>query len=122
MSISPAVRGFAILIVVAAVITAFQLQLALGVVLLILRIAFLAAIGFFLYVLWRNNRHEIATWSARARVVFYGAAALAMVDVAAAFVTTFPSGGAQALAFFVVLAACGYAMFRVWRGEHTYGY
>lgn len=120
--INPTFRGFALIVLVAAVVTAFQLQLALGVALLVLRILFLAALVFFLYTLWRNNRSEIGTWPTRARLVFYGAAALAIVDIAAAFVTTFPTGGLEALVFFCVLAACGYAMVRVWRDQHSYGY
>ncbi len=28
----------------------------------------------------------------------------------------------EALVFFFVLVACGFALWRVWRGEHTYGY
>jgi hypothetical protein len=121
-SVNPTLRGFLIIIVVAAAITALQLQLALDALLIVLRVLFLVAIAFLVYTLWRNNRHEIALWSRRAQVVFYGAAVLAVVDVAVAFVTTFPSGGLEALVFFLVLAACAYVMVRVWRGEHTYGY
>jgi hypothetical protein len=122
MSLNPTVRGFLIILVVAAAVTALQLQVALDVVLIILRVLFLIAIGFLLYVLWRNNRTEIETWPRRAQVVFYGGALVAMVDVAAAFVTSFPSGGLEALVFFLVLAACAFAMVRVWRDQHSYGY
>ena len=122
MNINPTLRGFLIILVVAAAITALQLQVALDVVLIILRVLFLIAIGFLLYVLWRNNRTEIETWPRRAQVVFYGGAVVAVVDVAAAFVTPFPSGGLEALVFFLVLAACAFAMVRVWRDQHSYGY
>ncbi len=122
MSINPTLRGFLIIIGVAVAITALQLQVALDATLIILRVVFLIAIAFVLYVLWRNNRTEIATWPRRAQVVFYGGALVAMVDVAAAFVTTFPSGGLEALVFFLVLAACAFAMIRVWREQHLYGY
>jgi ABC-type polysaccharide/polyol phosphate export permease len=122
MRISPTVRGFLILIAVAAIITAFQLQLALSVVLLVLRVLFLVVIGIVLYTLWRRNRDDISMWQRRSQIVFYGAAALAFVDVAARFVSSFPANGAEALVFFLVLAACAYAMVRVWRNEHTYGY
>ena len=121
-NMNPTLRGFAIIVAVAAVITAFQLQLALEVVFLVLRILFIVVIAVVLYRLWRNNREEIRTWSARSRAVFYGAAALALVDVGAAFTPAWPTGGLEALVFFVVLAACVFAMWRVWRGEHTYGY
>ena len=122
MNFNPTLRGFLIILVVAAAITALQLQVALDVVLIILRVLFLVAIGFVLYVLWRNNRTEIETWPRRAQVVFYGGALVAVVDVAAAFVTPFPSGGLEALVFFLVLAACAFAMVRVWRDQHSYGY
>jgi hypothetical protein len=121
-SINPTLRGFLIILVVAAAITALQLQLALDALLIVLRVLFLIAIAFLLYTLWRRNRHDIGMWSRRAQVVFYGAAALAAVDVGAAFVTTFPEGGLEALVFFLVLAACAFAMVRVWRDEHSYGY
>jgi preprotein translocase subunit SecE len=122
MSINPTVRGFLIIIAVAAGITALQLQVALDAVLIILRVLFLIAIGFVLYTLWRNNRTEIEVWPRRAQLVFYGAAVLAVVDVAAAFVTDFPNSGLEALVFFLVLAACAFAMIRVWRDQHSYGY
>jgi hypothetical protein len=122
MNINPTLRGFLIILVVAAGITALQLQVALDAVLIVLRVLFLIAIGFLLYTLWRNNRTELATWPRRALVVFYGAAIVAMVDIAAAFVTTFPDGGLEALVFFLVLAACAFAMIRVWRDQHSYGY
>jgi hypothetical protein len=115
-------RGLLVIVAVAAAITALQLQVALDVTLIVLRVLFLVAIVFLLYTLWRNNRSEIETWPRRAQVVFYGAAALAMVDVGAAFVTDFPTGGLEALIFFLVLAACAFAMVRVWRDQHSYGY
>jgi hypothetical protein len=122
MNLNPTLRGFLIILVVAAGITALQLQVALDAVLIVLRVLFLIAIAFLLYTLWRNNRTELATWPRRALVVFYGAAIVAMVDIAAAFVTTFPDGGLEALVFFLVLAACAFAMIRVWRDQHSYGY
>jgi hypothetical protein len=122
MSVNPTVRGFLIILAVAAGITALQLQIALDATLIVLRVLFLVAIVFLLYTLWRNNRTEIETWSRRARVVFYGAAVVAVVDVGAAFVTDFPTGGLEALVFFLVLAACAFAMIRVWRDQHSYGY
>ena len=123
---NPTVRGFAILVLVAAAITASGTagDLGLGIVFLILRIAFIVVIAIVLFRLWRQNREQIGMWPGRARAVFYGAAALAIVNVAAAFVpgVAWPTGGLEALVFFAVLAACAYAMWRVWRQEHTYGY
>ena len=120
--ISPTVRGFLIILAIAAVITVLQLQITLISLLLLARIAFFIAIAVFLFLLWRERRQEIATWSLRSRIVFYGAAALALVNLGALSVTAYPTGGLEALIFFFVFAACGFAMWRTWRDEHTYGY
>jgi hypothetical protein len=119
---NPTVRGFAIIVLVAAAVTALSLQPALGLVIDILQILFLIAIALAVYRLWRSRRGEISTWPLRSRVVFYGAAGLAVLDVAARFFTAWPSGAFEALVFFVVLGLAGFAMWRVWHDEHTYGY
>jgi tellurite resistance protein TehA-like permease len=121
---NPTVRGFAIIVLVAAAITATGTAgaLGLGIVFLVLRIVFVVVIAIVLFRLWRANRERIAEWQARSRLVFYGAAALALVDIAAAFLLPWPSGGLEALVFFFVLGACGFAMWRVWQDQHTYGY
>jgi amino acid transporter len=116
--INPTLRGFAIIVLIAIVITLLNFQNAVNSLLLIARIAFFLAIAFFLFLLWRERRGDIEVWSDRSRKVFYAAIVLAVVDVGA-FIGLRPSGR-DALAFFLVLAACGYAIFRVWRDEHTY--
>ena len=117
-------RGFIIILAVAAGITAAGQAGAIGLslVLTLLRIAFIVAICVFVFTLWRQNRHEIGLWPLRARIVFYAAAALAIVDIAAAFLLPWPRNALEALAFFLVLGASGFAMARVWRDQHTYGY
>ena len=60
--VNPTLRGFAILVVVAAAITAFQLRVGLEVILLFLQILFLLAIAYVLFMLWRRRREEIAMW------------------------------------------------------------
>jgi hypothetical protein len=120
--ISPTARGIAIIVLVAAVITALQLQIALESLLAIARIAFFLAIAFFLFLIWRERREEISMWPARSRAVLYGAVGLALLDVGAAVLFPWPSGGLEALIFFFVLGACAFAAWRVWRDEHTYGY
>lgn len=124
MTINPTLRGFAIIVLVAAIITALRLEDVLGALFLVARIAFLVAIALFMFTLWRQRREEIGTWSLRAQVVLYGAALLALVDIALAFVPglDYPSTGLEALIFFVVLAACAFSIWRVWKDEHTYGY
>ncbi len=117
-------RGFLIIIAIAAAITAAGQTgaIGLGLVFLILRIAFLVVIALFVLRLWRQNREEISTWPNRSRVVFYGGALLALVNLAATMFVPWPSGGLEALIFFFVLGACGFSMWRVWQDQHTYGY
>ena len=122
MRISGTARGFLIIVALAAAITALSLEPGLALLILVLQIAFLVAIAFALYRLWRNRRGDIEAWGARSRIVFYGAACLALVDVVAGFLPflDWPDGGLEALAFFAILAACAFSMWRVWRDEHTY--
>ncbi|MBM3676479.1 MAG: hypothetical protein FJW96_01140 [Actinobacteria bacterium] len=112
-----AVRGFLIIALIAGVITAAQLEATLDVVGGLVRIAFFLAIAFFLFLLWRERRGDLEAWSDRNRRVFYGAIILAVVDIGAVIGLT-PSG-LDAVAFFLVLAACGYAVFRTWRAERV---
>jgi hypothetical protein len=120
--INPTLRGFAIIVLIAVVVTLLNLRVALNSLLLIARIAFFIAIAFFLFLLWRERRAEIATWQARSQAVFYGAVALAVANIGAAILSTaYPDGGLELLVFVAVLVACGYSLWRIWRQEHTYG-
>jgi small-conductance mechanosensitive channel len=85
---------------------------------MLLRIAFFLAIAFFIYLLWRERREEIATWSRREQVVFYGSALL----IVAALGLYFWHGwrGYEQLGFIGVVACSGFAMWRVWRDHHRY--
>ena len=112
------VRGFLIIALIAAVVVVLSLQSVLATVGGLLRIAFFLAIAFFLFLLWREKRGDIEVWQDRSRNVFYAAIVLAVVDIGA-FIGLRPDGR-DALAFFLVLGACAYAIFRVWRNEHTY--
>ena len=120
--INPTLRGFAIILLIAVAIWALQLQTALFSLLLISRIAFFLAIAFFLFLLWRDRRGDIAMWRRNSQVVFYGAVALAVANIGAMILTSYPHGSLEVLVFLVVLGASGYALWRVWRREHTYGY
>jgi hypothetical protein len=117
-------RGFLIIVAVAAALTAAGTAgaVTLAVVFLVLQIAFIVVIAIVLLRLWRRNREEIATWPLRVRVVFYGGAALALVNLVASFLLPWPSGGLEALVFFLVLGVSVFAMWRAWRDQHTYGY
>lgn len=116
--LNPTLRGFLILAAIAGVVVVLQLQNTLSALLVLARIAFLLAIAFFIFLMWRERRGEIAEWSLRARVVFYGAALLAVADLGVDWYGG--AHGLQILAFIGVLGLCGFAMWRVWRDQHTY--
>jgi CDP-diglyceride synthetase len=116
---NPFVRGLLIVGLIAVVVVVLQLQATLTALFLIAQIAFFLAIAFFLFLIWRERRSDIESWPDRAKWAFYAAALLIVVDVGA-FIINRPSGR-NALAFFLVLIICGFAMFRVWRDQHTYG-
>jgi hypothetical protein len=122
MSVSPSLRAFAILVVIAAIITALQIGVGLRIVLYFLQVLFLLAIVYVLFMLWRRRREEIAMWSLRSRFVFYGGAALAMAAVGLALSPWFPNTGLETIVFLAALVGGVFAMWRVWRDEHTYGY
>ena len=116
---NPTVRGLLIVGAIALVVVVLQLQATLFALSLLLRIAFFIALAVVLYLLWRDRlRWEIETWGTRPRVVFYGAVALAVVDLGVFFWAG--ATGLDALAFLLVLAACGFAMWRTWRDQRTY--
>jgi hypothetical protein len=115
---NPTLRGFLIIGLIALVVLVLSLESVLDTVGGLLRIAFFLAIAFFLFLLWREKRGDIEVWSDRSRNVFYAAIILAVVDIGA-FIGLQPNGR-DALAFFLVLGACAYAVYRVWRDEHTY--
>jgi hypothetical protein len=118
---NPTVRGFLVIALIAAVIVVLQLERTLAALFILARIAFFLAIAYFLFLMWRDRREEIGMWSARSRAVFYGSAVLMVVNVGVRFFT--PVGnGLNLIVFVAVFVFCGFAMWRVWKDEHTYGY
>ncbi len=109
---NPTVRGLLIVALIAAVIVALSLEETLTALYLI------AGIAFFIYLLWRERRADIAAWSSRAQAVFYGAAVLIVVDLAVFFWRGV--AGLDAFAFVVVLILSAFSMYRVWRDERSY--
>ena len=116
--LNPTLRGFLILGVIAAGVVLLQLESTLVALLVLARIAFLLAIAFFVFLMWRERRAEIGAWPARARVVFYGAALLAVADLGVDWYGG--AHGLQVLAFVAVLALSGFAMWRTWKDQHRY--
>jgi hypothetical protein len=117
--LNPTLRGFLILAAIAGIVVLLQLEATLAALLILARIAFLLAIAFFIFLMWRERRTEIGAWPLRARVVFYGAALLAVADLGADWYGG--AHGLQVLAFVAVLVFSGVAMWRTWRDQHTYG-
>ena len=119
LSDHPTLRGFAIIAVIAAVVVALSLEPTLAALFLLARIAFFLAIAFFIYLVWRERRGDIALWPRRAYVAFYGAAVLAVVALGIYFWQG--ASGPDAAAFLVILALSVFSMWRVWRDQQTYG-
>ena len=115
---NPTFRGFLIILAIVVLIVVLQLESTLTALLILARIAFLLAIAFFVYLMWRERRAEIAMWPTRARVVFYGAALLAVADLGVNWYGG--ASGLQVLAFVAVLVLCGLAMWHTWRDQHHY--
>lgn len=115
---NPTLRGLLVVAAIALVVVVLQLQATLSALYALVSIAFFLAIAFFLFLIWRERRGEIGVWPERARYVFYGAALLAVADLAVYFWRG--ASGPDALAFFVVLAVCVYATVRTWRDRHSY--
>ena len=118
--LNPTLRGFLVIAAIAGIVFVLNLEQTLVSLGLILRIIFFIAIAVVLYMFWRDRlRHEIATWSRRSQLVFYGAAALVLVAFGAYFWPGRRTVGLDAFAFVVVLMLCGFAMFRTWRDERS---
>ena len=114
----PTLRGFLIIALIALAVVVLNLYTAVLAIGMLLRIAFFLAIAFFIYLVWRDRRGEIGTWSNREQVVFYGSALLIVAVIGLYFWQGWP--GYEQLGFIGVLAGGGYAMFRVWRQRHSY--
>ena len=114
----PTLRGFAIIATIALVVVLLNLYTAVLAIGMLLRIAFFLAIAFFVFLMWRERRGEISQWPLRARVVFYGAAALAVADLGLNWYGG--AHGVQVLAFVAILVLAGVAMYRTWRDQHTW--
>jgi peptidoglycan/LPS O-acetylase OafA/YrhL len=111
-------RGLGIVALIAVVVVVLQLEPVLAAIGGILQIAFFLAVAFFLFLLWRERRGDLEAWSDRNRNLFYAAIILAVVAIGLAIGLGIP--GRDALALVLVLAACVYAVVRIWRLEHRY--
>ena len=115
---NPTLRGFLIILAIVVVIVVLQLESTLVALSILARIVFVLAIAFFVYLVWRERRGEIAAWPTRASVAFYAAAVIAVADIGAYWYGG--AHGLRAFAFVAVPVLCGFAMFRIWRDMHHY--
>ncbi len=115
---NPTVRGFLILAAIAGVIVVLQLEQTLIALLILARIAFILAIAYFIFLMWRERREGISTWSPRAQ--WCSTARRSSRWPTSASTGTAARVGYEILAFVGVLALCGFAMWRTWRDQHTY--
>jgi small-conductance mechanosensitive channel len=119
-NMNPTIRGFLVIGAIALAVVVLNLYNVLASLAILVRIAFLLAITFFVFLMWRERREEISAWPMRAQLALYGAAILIALDL---LVFGFwGASGLGAVAFLLVLVICGYAGFRAWRSQHTYGY
>ena len=118
---SPFVRNILIVAAVAALIVVLNQETALSTAGALVRVAFFVAIAVAVYFFWRDfGRREMGMWPARAQIVFYGSALVIVLDLAHYFWRSNLSGF-DGVAFFLVLGLCGFAMWRVWQSQRTYG-
>jgi small-conductance mechanosensitive channel len=115
----PTLRGFLIIAAIALVVVVLNLYTAVLAIGMLLRVAFFLAIAFFIFLMWRERRDEISTWSTREMAVFYGSAVLIVAALGLYFWHGWP--GYEQLGFIGVVGCAGFAMWRVWRDRHHYG-
>ena len=122
-NVNPLVRGLAVVALIALVVVVLNLGNTVAALFLIAKIAFPLAIAFFLFMLWRERRSDIETWTDRERRVFYAAVAVGVVTALAytyASLLNVQLAGFTALAFLLTLALCAWSAYRAWRDAHTY--
>ena len=93
---------------------------ALEVILTLLSIAFLAAIAFLGYRLYRQYSFDIETLEPNVRLALYASIGLAVIT----FVGTnrlFDAGGLGVLLWFALLALCSYGLYWTWTKYRSYG-
>jgi hypothetical protein len=118
--LNPTLRGFLIIGAIALAVVVLNLYVALESIYALVRIAFFLAIAFFIYLVWRERRQDIAMWPGPARFAFYGGALIIVVTIGALIL--FGASGLPAAAALLTIIICAIAMFRAWRDQRTYGY
>ena len=116
---NPFVRNLGIVAIVAILIVVLNEETALSTAAILLRFAFIVAIGVVAYFFWRDfGRREISMWPERSGRAFYAAVGLFVVDIGWYMLASNLSG-LDALAFFVVAGICVYVAIRTWRAQRS---
>ena len=119
--LNPTVRGLLIIALIALVVVVLQLDPTLVALSMLLRVAFFLAVAFFLSLVCRERlRGDIETCPRRAQLTSYGGAAVIVFDLGVLCWTGFGVAGLEAVALILALALSAFAMWRVWREQHTY--
>lgn len=92
---------------------------ALDVVLAVLSIAFLGAIMFLGYRLYRQYQFELDSLHANARLALYGSIAGAVLTIVGTN-RLFDVGGGGVILWFALLALCSYGLYWVWTQYRSY--
>jgi hypothetical protein len=107
--------NWAIVVAAAVVVTVLQVLAgpAVWVLALILRIAILLGLGWFLYTLWRNNRARLQWLSRRQKALFYGAGAVLVLAVLVSFLL--PLMLFTSIFLLAVVGGCAFVMWRIYQ-------
>jgi hypothetical protein len=119
----PLWRNLAVIGLVAAALTAAGEggSRVTDILFLILRIAFLVALGWLAWTVWRQNRGTFRLMPMRSQVMLYAS----VIGIVVLVVTADLWAGGSALAalvFFALLGACGYGLYRGWQESRRYYY
>ena len=119
MSVNRNVRNVVIILAIAAVVASGRAGgWGASFVLQLVSLAFLAAIAWVASRLYREHRVAIYSLGDRRRAVLYGAVGVATLTFSASNRLLHTGGGS--VAFLVILAACGVAVYRVFRSSKSY--
>ena len=114
---NPLARGLLVVAAITLVVVVLQLYATLAALYLIASIAFFIAIAFFVFLMWRERRGDRDVVDARPGRLLRRRHPRRRC---ARRVLHCRRSGPDALAFLLILIACGFSMFRVWRDQHSY--
>jgi hypothetical protein len=114
------VRNIAVILVIAAIIYALGNtgDFALGFLVTLVSLAFMAALAWICSRLYREHRVELYSLGTRRRAIVY--VALGVGALALTAVNRFWQSGFGTVVWLVLLGCCIYALYAVWRSSREY--